>query len=81
MVNPFSFDSHWLNVDVLLHSAVAGDLLRTVEAKNRALLKKERERLEHERDCALLRRREAHENLLAVLAVEGWQDSLRKGAD
>jgi hypothetical protein len=58
--------------------ALAEDLLRSVAGKNRALLEKERARLQHQRDRELLRRREAHEALLAMLNVADWKDMLRR---
>lgn len=51
--------------------------MRSVESRNRALLSKETARLQERRDRELLRRKEAHKNLLAMLSVSGWQDMLR----
>jgi hypothetical protein len=63
-----------------LHRELARDLLQTVEGRNRALLERERARLRQQRDRELLRRREAHENLLAMLNVGKWEDMLRAAA-
>jgi hypothetical protein len=51
-----------------------------VEERNRSLLNRERARLEHQRDHELMRRSEAHENLLAMLGVADWKDVLRCAA-
>lgn len=59
---------------------LARDLLRSVEARNRALLERERARLRHQRDRELLYRKEAHENLLAMLGVADWEGMLRSAA-
>jgi hypothetical protein len=63
-----------------LHRELARDLLQTVEGRNRALLERERARLRQQRDRELLRRREAHDNLLAMLNVGKWEDMLRAAA-
>lgn len=56
---------------------LARDLLQSLKDRNRALLERERTRLRHQRDKELLRRKEAHESLLAMLNVSDWQDMLR----
>ena len=56
-------------------------VLRSVEERNRALLESERAALQHQRERELLRRREAHRNLLAMLSVCDWQHMLRDSFD
>jgi hypothetical protein len=51
--------------------------MRTVSAQNNALLEKERLRLQHQREMELLRRKEAHKNLLSMLNIVDWQEMLR----
>lgn len=60
---------------------MASDLVRSVESRNRALLGKEKARLQERRERELLRRKEAHGHLLALLSASSdrnsWQDALR----
>ena len=56
---------------------MAEALARSVAARNRHLLGRERARLQQERQRELLRRKEAHSDLLALLPINEWKDTLR----
>jgi len=56
---------------------MAEALARSVESRNLHLLSRERARLQQERQRELLRRKEAHGHLLALLPIADWKDMLR----
>lgn len=57
---------------------MAEALVRSVAARNLHLLSRERARLQQQRQRELLRRKEAHADLLALLPVGDWKDMLRE---
>lgn len=59
---------------------MAEALARSVAARNLHLLSRERARLQQERQRELLRRKEAHDHLLALLPIADWQSMLRDAA-
>jgi len=74
---PFHWLSSYLFSQQYDYREIAEGLTRSVRARNRDLLDRERARLQQQRQHELLRRREAHRDLLALLAVGDWKDMLR----
>lgn len=52
-------------------------MAKSLASRNAKLLARERARLQQQRERELLRRREAHRDLLALLSVGDWKDMLR----
>jgi hypothetical protein len=59
------------------HRRMSTDLLRSYNGRKKRELESHKSLLTQKREQQLLKRRESHKNLLALLSVETWQDNLR----
>ncbi len=59
------------------HRRMGTDLLRSYNGRQKRTLETHHSLLIQQRQDQLLKRKEAHKNLLALLSVESWQDGLR----